>query len=351
MRLSSLRWAQGIWTLFTVSQSVGVPESAVDLALAMQRVRLNRKVLVLGLLTCILIGLYLSIGVTDWGFAFPRRGRKVLAMILVGCSIAYSTLIFQTITNNRILTPSIIGFDALFILIQTVIVFFFGGLSLISIDETVLFFINVGLMTLFAGGLYRWLFDREGIHLYFLVLVGVIFGTLFGNLSNFMQKLLDPNEFSILQTSMFASINNVDEDLLVWAVLGILLAVGYSFNFAPYLDVLSLGRDVSINLGVDHTVVINRLMIVIAILVSISTALVGPITFLGLLVVNVTYQFMHTHRHSYLVPATMLVSIIALIGGQMLVERVFTFSTTLSVIVNFIGGFYFLYLLLRQAKS
>lgn len=351
MRLANLRWIQGLMMLFTVSRLADSSEQILDLTAEMQRVRLNRKLLVLSLLTLLSIGLFLSIGVTDWGFALPRRGRKVLAMVLVGCAIAYSTLIFQTITNNRILTPSIIGFDALFILIQTAIVFFFGGLFLIAIDETLLFFINVGLMVLFAGALYRWLFEREGIHLYFLVLVGVIFGILFGNLSNFMQKLLDPNEFSILQGSMFASINNVDEDLLVWALLGILMAVGYSFNFAPYLDVLSLGRDVSINLGVDHTIVVNRLMIVIAVLVSISTALVGPITFLGLLVVNVTYQFMHTHRHSYLVPATMLVSIIAIIGGQMLVERVFTFSTTLSVIVNFIGGFYFLYLLLRQAKD
>ncbi len=206
-------------------------------------------------------------------------------------------------------------------------------------------------MILFAGGLYRWLFAREGAHLYFLVLVGVIFGTLFGNLSNFMQKLLDPNEFSILQSSLFASINNVEEGLLWIALVTVVVATVYSFRFARYLDVLSLGRDVAINLGVSHTVVVNRLMVVIAVLVSVSTALVGPITFFGLLVANLAYEYMGTYRHSYRIPAAALMSFIAVIGGQLIVERVFTFSTTLNVIINFVGGIYFIYLLLRQANN
>lgn len=308
------------------------------------------KMLLLVALSLVCIGLFMSIGVIDWGFSLPLRGRKVAAMLLVGFAISYSTVIFQTITNNKILTPSIIGFDALYILIQTLIAFMLGGMALVTINPNLLFLLNVGLMMLFAGGLYRWLFSREGTHLYFLVLVGVIFGIFFGNLSNFMQKMLDPNEFSILQGSLFASINNVDEDLLLISVVAIALAVAYSWRFTNYLDVLSLGRDMAINLGVNHTVVVNRLMIVIAILVSVSTALVGPITFFGLLVANLAYQFMITFRHRYLIPAAALMSFIALVGGQMIVERVFTFSTTLNVIVNFVGGLYFLILLIRQAR-
>lgn len=344
-------WIEPWLAYFVLMQPTEASALGGEMALAKQRVQLNRKLLGLGMLACLLIGLYLTIGVTDWSFALPRRARKVLAMVLVGGAVAYSTLIFQTVTNNRILTPSIIGFDALYILIHTIMIFFLGSMVFITFDKTVLFALNIGLMILFAGLLYRWLFEREGVHLYFLVLVGVVFGTLFSNLSNFMQKLLDPNEFSVLQNSMFASINNVDEELLGWATLGILGSLIYSLRFTSYLDVISLGREVAVNLGVDHTLVVNRLMIIIAVLVSISTALVGPITFLGLLIVNITYHFMGTYRHRYLIPASMVTSIIAMIGGQLLVERVFTFSTTLSVIVNFIGGLYFLYLLLSEAKS
>ncbi|MEM7125943.1 MAG: iron chelate uptake ABC transporter family permease subunit [Chloroflexota bacterium] len=311
---------------------------------------MKQKLLFLLLLVCLAVGLFLSVGVTDWGFALPRRGRKVLTMILVGAAISYSTVLFQTITNNKILTPSIIGFDSLFVLMQTAFVFFFGSLALMRMDENLLFLLNAGSMILFAGALYRWLFNREGVHLYFLVLVGVVFGILFGNISNFMQKLLDPNEFSILQDSLFASIANADQELLMISTILILATAAYSFRFAPYLDVLSLGRDVAINLGVDHTLVINRLMIVIAIFVSISTALVGPITFFGLLVANLAYQVMQTHRHSYLVPAAILMSIVALVGGQFMLERVFAFNTTINVVINFVGGLYFLYLILMEAR-
>src|SRR5690606_14722630 len=98
----------------------------------------------------------------------------------------------------------------------------------------------------------------------------------------------------------------------------------------------------------DHKMVVSRFMVVIAIMVAISTALVGPITFFGLLVANLAYQLMRTHRHTYLIPAAVLISLIVLVGGQLVVERVFTFSTTLSVIVNFVGGIYFIVLLLRE---
>jgi len=122
-------------------------------------------------------------------------------------------------------------------------------------------------------------------------------------------------------------------------------------RFTKYLDVLSLGKDQAVNLGVDYDYVVKRLLVVVAILISVSTALVGPITFLGLLVVNVAYQLFSTYKHTYLILGSVLISIVALIGGQLIVERVFTFSTTLSVIINFIGGVYFIYLLLKESKK
>lgn len=309
------------------------------------------KLVLLAAIASALIGLFLTIGVTDWAFALPRRGTKIVAIALVAFSIAYATVLFQTVTNNRILTPSIIGFDSLYMLIQTVIVFVFGSLTLTMMSKNIHFMINVGCMVLFAGLLYRWLFQREGKNLYFLILIGVIFGTLFGSVTSFMQMLIDPNDFVVLQDRMFSSFNSVNQDLLLISIVGVLLAVAYSLRFTRNLDVLALGRDHAINLGVDHALVVNRLMVVIAILVSISTALVGPITFFGLLVANLAYQFMQTYRHTYLLPAATLISVIALVGGQLLVERVFTFSTSLSVIINFIGGLYFIYLLLKESKA
>lgn len=294
--------------------------------------------------------LFVNIG-SNWSYVLSRRGAEILAIMITGGAIGYSTLVFQTITNNRILTPSIIGLDSLYLLIQTVIIFLLGSSTFTMIDSQVNFLISVGLMILFSGVLYKVLFRREGQNIYFLLLIGLIFGILFDSIASFMQVLIDPNEFLVVQDRMFASINNINRDLLFIASILMLVVLGYSVRFFKYLDVLSLGKEQAINLGVDYDYVVKRLLIVVAVLVSISTALIGPITFLGLLVVNVAYEFLKTYRHRYLTAGSVLIGIIALAAGQLIVKEVFTFSTTLSVIVNFIGGVYFIYLLLKENRS
>lgn len=286
-----------------------------------------------------------------WDYILPRRGKKLFAILLTGTAIAFSTVVFQTITNNRILTPSIIGLDSLYMLIQTLIVFFLGGTTLTMMSKNLRFVLAVGIMVVFASLLYRMLFRREGRNIYHLLLIGLIFGTFFSSLTSFLQKIIDPNEFLVIQDKMFASFNNVNSDLLLLSLAGVLLVAVYFARFTKYLDVLALGRDHAVNLGISYEYVVKRMMVVVAVLISISTALVGPITFLGLLVANVAYQFLNTYRHKTLIFGASLISFVALAGGQLLVERVFTFSTSLSVIINFIGGVYFIYLLLKENKS
>lgn len=310
------------------------------------------KIIILACISIVTIALFLFYNLgPNWDYALPRRAYKVLAITLTGAAIAFSTVIFQTITSNRILTPSIIGLDSLYMLIQTFLIFAFGSTSFIALNKNLNFLLSVLLMVMFAFVLYRFLFKGEGRNIYFLLLVGIVFGTLFGSLSTFMQVLIDPNEFMMVQDRMFASFNNVNTDLLMLTIVLLIGIAVYVSRFLKFLDVLSLGKEHAINLGVPYNHVVQRLLIVIAILVSISTALVGPITFLGLLVANITYQFMKTYHHKYILLAAIFISVIALVGGQFIVERVFTFSTTLSVIINFIGGVYFIYLLLRESKS
>ncbi|GGD83950.1 iron chelate uptake ABC transporter family permease subunit [Paenibacillus nasutitermitis] len=310
------------------------------------------KLASLGVISLLVITIFVTINVGGhWDYVLPKRLIKIAAIVLTGISIAFATMVFQTITNNRILTPSIIGLDALYMFIQTLVVYVFGSMSLPIVNKNFNFLLSITLMMLFVSILFRFLFRREGRNVYFLLLVGIVFGTLFGSMSTFMQVLIDPNEFQIVQDRMFASFNNVNTDVLTVAFIAVLLVGAYCIRYYKYFDVMSLGRDHALNLGVPYDSVVKRLLIVVAILISISTALVGPITFLGLLVANLAHEFLRTYRHKWLISGSMLISIIALVGGQLIVERVFTFSTTLSVIINFIGGVYFLYLLLRENKS
>ncbi|WHY97326.1 iron chelate uptake ABC transporter family permease subunit [Peribacillus simplex] len=286
----------------------------------------------------------------NWDYALPRRVIKIIAIIVVGCAIAFSTVIFQTVTNNKILTPSILGLDSMYMLIQTGVIFIFGSTHIMIMNKNLNFLITLAAMLIFSSLLFKFMFKKNR-NIYFLLLIGIIFGTLFGSMSSFMQVLIDPNEFQIIQNKMFASFNNVNTDLLTLAIILMIAAMIYFMRFLKYLDVMSLGRDQAINLGVDYDFVTKRVLIVVTVLISISTALIGPITFLGLLVANVAYQFIKSYQHKHIIPGAMLISVIALVGGQFIVERIFTFSTTLSVIINFVGGVYFIYLLLKENKS
>lgn len=287
----------------------------------------------------------------SFDYALPRRAVKVIAMVLTGFTIAYSTVVFQTITHNRILTPSIMGLDSLYLLLQTVIIFFLGSSHMIVVNKQVNFLLSVTVMIMFALFLYRFLFKKGSQPIYFLLLVGIIVGTFFSSISTFLQVLIDPNEFQIVQDRMFASFNNINSDLVWMAIVIVMLVLIYAWRYVKYLDVLSLGREMAINLGVPYDSIVKQMLVIVAIFISISTALVGPITFFGLIVANLSYQFFNTYKHKTLINGAVFMSIIALVGGQWVVERIFTFSTTLSVIINFIGGVYFIYLLLKERKT
>ena len=310
------------------------------------------KLWILFAAAAVLIGVFMFTGLgPNVDYILPRRFYKISAIVVTGCAIAFSTVIFQTVTNNKILTPSILGLDSMYMLIQTAVIFLLGSTSTLILNKNLNFLVSVGLMLIFASLLFKLIFKKSGKNIYFLLLIGMIFGTLFSSVSSFMQVLIDPNEFQIIQNKMFASFNNVNTDLLIISVILMGAATLYFLRYAKFLDVMSLGREHAVNLGVDFDGTVKKLLVVVVILISISTALVGPITFLGLLVANVAYQFIGSHKHKYIIPGAMLISVIALVGGQLIVERVFTFSTTLSVIINFIGGTYFIYLLLKENKS
>ncbi|SCD22243.1 putative ABC transporter permease protein YclO [Proteiniphilum saccharofermentans] len=315
----------------------------------MKGIKKNFLITILLLLVAAALFLFYDMG-SNWEFSLRLRGVKVAAILVVSCCVAYSSVAFQTLTNNRILTPSIMGFESVYLLIQTVIVFVYGDQTFRVLSSLDNFFLSVLGMVGFAFLLYILIYKKGKDNLYLLLLVGIILGTLFNSLSSFMQLLIDPSDYFIVQGKMFATFNKINRDLL-WpsaGVLVVLLVVG--FRTTKYLDVLALGRDQAINLGLNYNRTVQLFLIIIAILVSVSTALVGPITFLGLLVTNLTYELFKTHRHSVIIAACCLVTAVTLLGGQFVMERLFHLSIPVSAIINLIGGLYFMYLLLRVRK-
>ena len=335
-----------------VSSVNKLPSKNINIRLQKEN-RQKRIIYVIGLMVIAFSALFLTAGVNPEhiDYAMSQRIPKLIAIVLTGGCIAFSSMIFQTITNNNILTPSVLGLDSLYILVQTLIVFIVGIDSKFIASKSHNFLLSVVIMVVASFVLYKKLFEKSGNNIFFLLLVGMIFGTLFKSMSTFMQVVIDPNEYATLQNSLHASFGNVNTEILLIASIILIAIIPFIYDELKYLDVLCLGKDNAINLGVDYDKVVKKMIIVVSILVSISTALVGPITFLGLLVVNITKQLLSTYKHSYLIVASILISISTLVGGQFLVERVFRFNTTLSVIINFVGGVYFIYLLLKESKA
>ncbi|HAT4313187.1 TPA: iron chelate uptake ABC transporter family permease subunit [Clostridium perfringens] len=311
----------------------------------------RKKLILLGVISLAVVLLFLFQGLNknNWDYNISKRVPKIIAIIITGGAIAYSSMIFQTVTNNRILTPSVLGLDSLYGFVQTLSVFIFGTSSIVMLNHKVNFGVSVLCMIFASLILYKFVF-KKGNNIYFLLLVGTVLGTLFKTLSTFMQVLIDPNEFEALQTSLYASFNNVNTDILFITIVIVLLIFAFMYDDIKKLDVLLLGRENAINLGINYDKLSKKILMVVAILVSVSTALVGPITFLGILIVNLSYEFFSTYKHSVLIAGASLMGVIALVGGQFIVERILNYTSTVSIIINFIGGAYFLYLLLKENK-
>ncbi|KGT95011.1 enterobactin ABC transporter permease [Erwinia typographi] len=309
-----------------------------------------RRLWLLAALALAAIVLFMTINLSgNLRYILVHRGLILATMLLVAFASGVATLLFQTVTNNRILTPSIMGLEALFILIQTATIFFIDAEGFRSLGVIGKFLGESLLLLIFSLALYRWLLTGLGLDLHKVLLIGLVFGTLFRSLSGLLQRLLAPGEFAVLQGRVFATFTRAPPEIIALAsviVLPIALAV---WRLRYELDVLALGRSAALNLGVPYQQKTLTLLLLVSLLVAISTALVGPLTFLGLLIANLTYQIIGSHRHQYLLPGVFLTGTIALVGGQLVLERMLNMAGTLSVVIEFAGGALFLYLLIKKA--
>lgn len=300
-------------------------------------------------LTALALALVLLFLFTDlpaaWEYALGLRWRTIAGMVIAAAAIGAATVLFQTVTANRILTPGIMGFDAVFLAIQTLVAFAIGPAILVSAPPLASWSVELVLMIGSIVLLYWWLFQRRRLDLHVIVLAGLVLGVMFRSVTGFLQRLLDPDTFAILQNLTFASFTSVDRELLLPTALLVALALASLWPIRRDLDVLSLGESTAISLGVEHRRVVMHVVVAIAAMVAASTALVGPVTFFGLIVANLAYGAVG-HRHGRSIPAAIAIGVIALVGGQLILARVLGFGTELPIIIEFVGGLFFIILVL-----
>ena len=302
-----------------------------------------------------------AIGVLTWdvpgvpgsrGFwiAVELRMVSVATIALVACCQAVATVLFHTATANRILTPSIMGFDALYVVMQTALVFFFGSAALSATDGLAKVIVQSVLMVGFATLLYGWLFAGRRGNLHVMLLVGVVLGVGFGSLSTVMQRLLTPSDFDILSARLFGNLSNSDAEYLPWGALVVAAVLAVVWRRRHRLDVIALGRETALNLGVAYRREVVGILVLVAVLISVSTTMVGPMTFFGFLVATLAYQLAGSSQHRVVLPFAALLGAATLLGGYFVLRHVFYAAGMLSIIIEFVGGLFFLIFLLRKGS-
>ncbi len=287
----------------------------------------------------------------DTGYIIPQRLLRLAAITVAGVCIAVSAISFQTLADNRILTPAIMGYEAVYLLLQALLVLLLGSQSLLLLGREENGVLSLLLMLGYSAIIHRWLFRPGQTDLFQLLLTGLVLTMVFGTLTQFVQLKTSPGEFAILQGFGYASFNRAQPlELLMGGGLVALVCLVIARRQAE-LDVLALGREQASSLGVDYRRAVRLHLALIAVLVAVSTSLVGPTAFMGVFVANISYTLARTFRHRVTLPLGCAIAIALFILAQFLVEQIFNYRTTVSILINLVCGTYFLALMVKTRGS
>lgn len=315
-----------------------------------------RKLVVMAVLAAVAAAAYLLVDLSFSNtrllhYALRIRTPKLVVMLITAFAIGGASIVFQSIINNTIVTPCLLGMNSLYTLIHTAVVFFAGSGSILAANANISFALDLILMGVTATVIYSYLFRKTKYNILYVLLIGTVLTSFFGSIQNTLTRVMDPNEYDSLLTTLVASFSSVNSEIIVFSMIllaGIILVLRKDLYL---LDVLTLGKDQAINLGVDYDRSVRRLLLGVTLCIAVATAMVGPISFLGLMIANLSRQMLKTYRHFQLIIGSALFGMMILVGGQMIVERIFVYAVPVSVFITVGGGIYFLYLLLRKRRS
>ena len=284
-----------------------------------------RKLMVMAIIMLVCVALYL---IWDVNFSNPKflkfsmkiRSPKLLAMLIAAFAIGAASIIFQSVINNRIVTPCLLGMNSLYTLMHTVVYFVFGSTSFLAVNANAAFVVDLVIMVVVATFIYGYLFKKTNYNVLYVLLIGTVLSSFFGSIQETMVRVMDPNEYDNLLLTLVAGFDNINGEIIA-ACAGILALMAFILRKElALLDVITLGKDQAINLGVDYDKTVGKLLIGVTACIAVATAMVGPISFLGLIIANLGRQIMKTYRHSHLILGASLFGMMTLVGGQWIVK-------------------------------
>lgn len=311
---------------------------------------------ILSVMVVLLVAAYLLIPTknssTVSNFILQRRFLKLLVMVIVSCAIPISTISFQTVVQNRFLTPGVLGIESLFVFIQSGL-YYFESLVGVKVEQSVIIYsvtiaIQIGLLLLLMNASKGMMLSNFKV----LLLLTMAFSMLLRNASTFLQVLMDPNEFDKLQSSLYPSFQKMNaQPMMIGVAIGLfVLLMMVFYRIRHQLDALRLGVDGAKMLGINTKRLSNVVIVIVIIMSSLSTILVGPLQFLGFMIANLTYQLTKEYKHGVLWLFSAVLGLVIVLAAQLIVERIFLLTIPISVFIEGIGGVLYLILLVKGEK-
>lgn len=315
-----------------------------------QKANIRNLLILLGIVVLACVG-YLLVNAHPekpklFRYILSLRIPTLAVMVIAAFAIGSASIIFQSIINNRIVTPCLLGMNSMYTLVHTAVVFAAGSGSLLATNSNLSFAVDLIIMAVAATFVYSYLFQKTGHNVLYVLLIGTVLSSFFGSIQSTMVRVMDPNEYDALLSTLVADFNNVNAEIILFSLVILAALVIFLWKDLKLLDVITLGKDQAINLGVDYDRTVRRLLLGVVLCIAVATAMVGPISFLGLIIANLARQLLRTHKHSHLIIGASLMGMLSIIAGQMISQHIFSYAVLVSTFITIGGGIYFLYLLL-----
>ena len=278
----------------------------------------------------------------DVATVYDLRFPRIFVAMLGGAATAVSGVLLQAVMKNPLADPGIIGVSSGASFVAVLITAFVPALYFYT---PILAFIGGMLAFLLVYGL-SW---KGGLSPLRIILVGVAVNAMFTGLMSAFNSSTGSNYSGV------ASIVNANITMKTWSDVRVLLiytAIGLvaSIFILGQCNLLALEDKTARSIGVNVTRTRIIVSVIAVLLASISTAVIGPIIFLGLIVPHIA-RLLVGSNHKVLVPYSIVFGAFVLLLADTLGRTIAApYEISASVIMSVIGGPFFI-ILLRRSKG
>jgi len=274
---------------------------------------------------------------------------RILLAVIAGASLATSGVIFQGLLRNPLADPYLLGVSS---------GASFGAVLSLTLGLGSLRF-GIELLPVFAfiGGLstvilvYNLSRTKDKVPVQTLLLAGVVVGAVFSSLVMFLVAISRANQLHSIIWWLLGSLEIIDKRQLIGISLVSIFGIAITLYYSRQLNILSLGDESAIHLGVNVELMKKIFFVVASLLATSTVAVCGIIGFVGLIIPHIM-RLIVGPDHRVLIPACVFSGAIFLVGCDILARNLLTpAELPIGVITALCGGPFFIFLLRKKRKT